>query len=133
MNAQISEHSVLLGMFELDSAGTVLYSRPESGGAAATTAAPRPDLTGRNLFEEAAHFSNASELRRRVNLFRLSGAQADSFDFTCEYEDGPVPVRVLLARIRERSNYDTTKSVLVHVRRRIHHAPAPRTGPGRAD
>lgn len=109
--------SAPLGMFELDAVGTVLYSRANADGPAGH--GPAPDLKGRNYFDEAAGFANAAELRRRVNLFRAGGAQADSFDFTCEYEDGPVPVRVLLARIRERgSGYDQTGSVLIHVRRR---------------
>jgi hypothetical protein len=38
-------------------------------------------------------------------------------DFTCDYEDGPLLVRVLFARIRERSETDVTKSILVHIRR----------------
>ena len=105
----------LLGMFELDAAGTVLYSRADAD---APTPGPAPDLTGRNFFDEAADFANAGELRRRVGLFRAGGAQADSFDFTCEYDDGPVRVRILLARIRERTDHDNTSSVLIHVRRR---------------
>jgi len=115
MSADIMSRPALLGMFELDAAGTVLYSRADADGPAD---GPAPDLTGRNFFEEAADFSNAAELRRRVNLFRAGGAQADSFDFTCEYDDGPVPVRILLARIRERTDHNNTSSVLIHVRRR---------------
>jgi hypothetical protein len=101
-------------MFELDAAGTVLYSRANADGPAG---GPAPDLKGLNYFDDA-RFGNAAELRRRVNLFRAGGAQADSFDFTCECEDGPVPVRVLLARIRERVNGYNAGSVLIHVRRR---------------
>ena len=111
MSARTLSRPALCGMFELDSAGVVLYSRVGADG-------PAPDHTGRNFFDEAADFSNAAELRRRINLFRASGAQADSFDFTCEYDDGPVPVRILLARLRERADYDNTSSVLIHVRRR---------------
>jgi hypothetical protein len=116
MSARALARPALCGMFELDAAGTVLYSRADADG---PVGGPAPDLTGRNFFEEAADFSNAAELRRRVNLFRASAAQADSFDFICEYDDGPAPVRILLARIRERADYDNnTSSVLIHVRRR---------------
>lgn len=107
--------SAPLGMFELDAAGTVLYSRANADGPAG---GPAPDLKGLNYFDDAG-FGNASELRRRVNLFRAGGAPADNFDFTCECEDGPVPVRVLLARIREHgSGYDNASSVLIHLRHR---------------
>ena len=114
MSAHTLARPVLCGMFELDASGTVIFSRVDADG---PTGGPAPDLKGRNFFDEAADFSNAAELRRRVNLFRAGAAQADSFDFTCEYDDGLVPVRILLARIRERADYDTN-SVLIHVRRR---------------
>lgn len=107
----------LFGMFELDTACTVLYSRAELDGQNGEGIAP--DLTGRALFDDSAPFSNAGELRQRINNFRSSRAQAGSFDFTCDYPDGPITVRVLLARIRERNDYDRTQSILVHIRRRL--------------
>jgi hypothetical protein len=119
MSAALSRPALLFGMFELDPSGTVLYARAEGVGEAD---AHTHGLAGHNFFDEAARFSNAGELRRRINLFRMSGAQADSFDFTCEYDDGPVRVRVLLARIRERNNHDGAESVLIHVRRGTRHA-----------
>lgn len=106
----------LLGMFELDAADTVLYSRVETEGRGDDI--PAPDLSGRSLFEGGGPFANAEELRRRINSFRTNGAQADSFDFTCEYEDGPVPVRVLMARVRECADRESTKSVLIHIRQK---------------
>jgi hypothetical protein len=106
----------LFGMFELDAADTVLYSRVEQVGRG--DGVPAPDLSGRGLFEGGGPFANAEELRRRINSFRSNGAQADSFDFTCEYDDGPVPVRVLLARVRERADREVTKSVLIHIRQK---------------
>ena len=116
MSAEVVSRPALLGMFELDASGTVLYSRADADG---PTPGHAPDHTGRNFFDEAADFSNAGELRRRVNLFRAGGAQADSFDFICECDDGPAPVRILLARIRERTGRDNDNtSVLIHVRRR---------------
>ncbi|HWS55333.1 MAG TPA: hypothetical protein VN228_14445 [Pyrinomonadaceae bacterium] len=107
----------LFGMFELDAANTVLYSRVEGDGNGSALVPP-PDLNGCALFGGVCHFANADELRQRINSFRSNGAQAASFDFTCEYDDGPVPVRVLLARVRERTDRDSTKSVLIHIRRR---------------
>jgi len=103
-------------MFELDSSNTVLYSRFEHGGLAG--GAPAPDINGTSLFEAGEPFSNSDEFRRRINSFRSNGAHADSFDFTFDYEDGPVPVRVLMARVSEGSDRGSTKSVLIHVRQR---------------
>jgi|GEM_PF-2867119 len=116
MSATVTTRQKLLGMFELDSSNTVTYSRFEGEGRVADPAAP--DIRGASLFEAAKPFSNAEEFRRRINSFRSNGAHADSFDFTFEYEDGPVSVRVLMARVRESSEADSAKSVLIHVRQR---------------
>ncbi|HWS89915.1 MAG TPA: hypothetical protein VN282_23305 [Pyrinomonadaceae bacterium] len=105
----------LFGLVELDAAGTVLYARIEADGA--TPDGVAPDYTGRNFYTEVAPFSNVVELRDRLDRFSRGTQPALSFDFTCDYEDGPVRAKVLLARIRERSQSDETKSVLVHIRR----------------
>lgn len=113
----VTQQRRLFGMFELDSTNTVLYSRVEADGRGdfVTTT----DINGHDLFNDNSPILNAGELRQRVNHFRASGAMVDSFDFTCQYDDGPVPVRVLLARVRERFDYDSTKSILIHLRRRL--------------
>jgi hypothetical protein len=103
----------LFGFFELDSANKVLYSRYERGEGPAP-----PDASGRTLFAGASLFANAEELRQRINHFRHNGAKTDSFDFECQWAGGPLPVRVLLARIYGSSGYSRTKSVLVHIRPR---------------
>lgn len=102
----------LFGILELDSAGTILYNRfePEGGCAGA-------DVTGRNFYTEVAPFRNVGEFRQQLDNFSRGTQPAHSIDFTCDYEDGPLHVRVLLARIRERSRAEATKSILVHIRR----------------
>ena len=116
MSATTHQRQKLFGMFELDSSNRVVYSRFE--GEAKGELLKAPDVNGASLFEAGAAFSNAEEFRRRINIFRSNGAQADSFDFTFEYEDGHVPVRVLLARVSESSDRGNTRSVLIHVRKR---------------
>lgn len=116
MSATTHSRRKLFGMFELDSSNRIVYSRFE--GEAGGNAVRSPEVNGASLFEAGAAFSNAEEFRRRINVFRTNSAQADSFDFTFEYEDGPVPVRVLLARVSESSDRGNTKSVLIHVRHR---------------
>ncbi len=105
----------LYGLFELDPAGTVLYARVEPDGTPRPGAAP--DYTGRNFYTEAAPFRNVAEFRGQIDAFNRGSQPAHSLSFTCDYEDGPLLVRVLLARIRERSQADATKSILVHIRR----------------
>ena len=104
----------LFGLLELDVAGTVLYSRLEGDDKLHDPAA---NVAGLNFFSEVAPFLNVEEFQQRLDTFNRSSEQANSFAFSCAYEDGAVPVRVLLARIRERSNDYRTKSLLVHIKR----------------
>ena len=104
----------LFGLFELDPAGTVLYSRIEPE--VRSDGAP-PDVSGRNFYEEVAPFENVEEFRLRVSQFASGASPADNFNFNCRYDDCALPVRVLLARVRERTSQSRTKSVLVHIRK----------------
>ena len=112
MSAKGSPARKLFGLVELDPAGTVLYTRFEPDGSPQS-----PDYTGLNFYTEVAPFSNVAEFRSHLDGFGRGSQPSLSMDFTCDYEDGPLPVRVLLARIRERSDLDVTKSILVHIRR----------------
>ena len=100
----------LLGLFELDALGKVLYYRMDSVDTS-------PDMTGHNFYDEVAPFENVEEFRRCVTDFTQGAKAADSFDFDCHYGGSDHPVRVLLARIYERLNRNNTKSVLLHIRR----------------
>lgn len=104
----------LYGLVELDQVGTILYTRFESDGAPFGSA---PDYRGLNFYTQVAPFKNVVELRDCLDSFSRGSQPAHSLDFTCDYEDGPLHVRILLARIREQSRLDVTKSVLVHIRR----------------
>ncbi|HEY0378492.1 MAG TPA: hypothetical protein VGC87_16380 [Pyrinomonadaceae bacterium] len=114
MSTSLLDQQKLFGLFELDAAGNVLYSRLEPDGDGDRVA---PDVDGRNFFEAAAAFGNAEELRRRVNNFVNSEGQAGQFHLSCQSGDGPLLVKVLLARISERSDSTRTKSILVHIRK----------------
>lgn len=104
----------LFGLYELDQTGTVLDSQLEPAGPAHGTVL---NLAGHNFFKEVVPFTNADELRCRVNAFSDSPGQIDNFTFTCECPDGPLPVRVVLARIRERAHDGHTKAILLHIRK----------------
>ena len=110
MSATLLTARDLLGLFELDDAGKILYYRMDSAGTSA-------DMTGQNFYDEVAPFENVEEFRQCVTDFTLGAKAADSFDFDCHYGGSDHPVRVLLARISERVNVHNTKSVLVHIRR----------------
>jgi hypothetical protein len=102
------------GLVELGADGTVLYSRIETDG---VRPFPATNITGRNFYSEVAPFRNVGEFQERLDSFTRGSQQADSISFICQYGDGPVRVKVLLARIRERSADAVTKSILVHIRK----------------
>ena len=114
MSSVILSQKKLFGLLELDAAGTVLYSRLEGDSNARGSAA---DVAGHNFFSEVAPFTNVEEFHLRLDAFDRSAEHALSFAFICNYEDGPAPVRVLLARIREQSDGGRTKSLLVHIKK----------------
>jgi hypothetical protein len=114
MSASLLNQQKLFGLFELDPAGNVIYARIEPDGEDHGLV---PDIAGHNFFDDVAPFGNAEELRRRIANFTKSSGQADNFHFSCQFENGPLAVKVLLARIRECANGQHTKSVLMHIRK----------------
>ena len=115
MSVSLMTTQELLGLFELDDAGKVLYYRMDSAGEPSDTS---PDIVGRNFYNEVASFENVEEFRRCVTEFTRSDTPADSFDFECRYGSSAHRVKVLLARISESANQANTKSILVYVKRR---------------
>jgi hypothetical protein len=105
----------LLGLFELDAAGKVLYYRMDSASEPSGTS---PDIVGRNFYNEVVGFENVEEFRRCVTEFTRSATAADSFEFECRYGDFAHRLKVLLARICESENRRNTKSVLVYLKRK---------------
>ncbi len=64
MSATLLTGEELLGLFELDEAGTVLYSRIEPDGEPRVAG---PDVSGRNFYEEVAPFDNVAEFLRPLS------------------------------------------------------------------
>src|ERR1041384_3417057 len=115
MSVSAMTRQELLGLFELDTAGEVLYYRKdlagEPGGASM-------DIVGQNFYNDVAGFENIEEFRQCVTEFTRSATAADSFDFECRYGGSAQRVKVLLARICESVNPNNMKSVLVYLKRK---------------
>ena len=101
----------LFGLLELDQRGTVIFSKLEGD----ERLAGAMDVVGRNFFSEVATFANIAEFRQRFETFDNDHQPSSSFMFNCDYGDGAVPVRVLLARLREDAKYPG--SVLVYIKK----------------
>ena len=69
MSVSLTTAQELLGLFELDDAGKVLYCRMDSAGEPSGTS---QDIVGHNFYNEVAHFENVDEFRRCVTEFTRS-------------------------------------------------------------
>src|SRR5829696_1306547 len=74
MSATTFQQPELLGLFELDESGTILYSRVESSPALGETFS---DPTGKNFFKEIAMFADADAMRKKLSGFRSGTSVAD--------------------------------------------------------
>lgn len=102
-----------LGLVEMDMSGTILYYNRESNDASVGNA---PDIVGRNFFTDVVPVSCSPEFRELVKRFCDSHAPSSSFNCTVPLGDRLIPVRVLLARLHERSEGSTRESVIVHIK-----------------
>jgi hypothetical protein len=100
----------LVGLFELDDSGKVLYSSLEAADGSTVRSDP---LEGFNLFADLMEFSNIQAFQQQFDHFRTAKHLTHSFDFTCEYADGPTTVRVLMARLTKAQDQRT---FLMHLR-----------------
>jgi len=117
MSSLILAPQRLFGLLELDPQGTVVFSKLEGD----EKLPGAVDLVGRNFFSEVATFLNVAEFRERFEVFDSKPEPSNSFMFNCDYEDGAVPVKVLLARLKEDTKYPG--SVLVYIKKADSKAP----------
>lgn len=101
----------LFGLFELDGAGTVLYSRIRRNN---TLIDAKPALVGRNFFDEVLPFENVGEFHRRFRNFLDSSDSSDNFIFDCRFQKSVKRIKVMLMRISE--NEGRLKFVIVDIR-----------------
>lgn len=104
----------LFGLFELDSSGTVLYSKVESGGVFDDR---KTSLAGLNFYDEVVSFKNVGEFRRHLDYFASGGSPVENFNFDCQFDDGSQPVKVRLVRVSEREYDGQAKLTIVDIRR----------------
>ena len=104
----------LFGVFELDSAGTVLYygARGERN-----LVELKLNLVGRNFFEEAATFENVSEFQRRFERFVGDSSPTDNFNFSFRSRENVTKAKVMLLHVRERDFDKSADLIVVDIRK----------------
>lgn len=118
MNSNSLLTPIPYGLMELNEAGTVIYYKSENKG---LFAGPETEIIGRNFFTDIAVVAEAKDFQSQIREFRRGHMPARSFNFTFESKHHRLPVRVLLARIHERSttgSLESAESVFVHIRPR---------------
>ncbi len=105
------------GIFELDSAGTVLYTRYLRISEPFNENTENINPVGQNFFEQIADFENVTEFRRRFKNFVGSRQSAENFLFECRFTDESVPVRVMMMRARETNETKTADIVILDIRK----------------
>jgi hypothetical protein len=113
LEKEIDPQTFPFGLFELDADWTVLYYKPDSRDTADNGDS---GFVGRNLLTEIPALALAREFQDRLNDFRKSHAPADSFHYTFSSERGQIQMKILLARLHERSGQDSIESILLHIR-----------------
>lgn len=102
----------IFGLFELDTAGTVMYSKVDPH---TSSVNPATSLIGRNFFDELASFENVAEIHQRFRYFAKGSDAAEKFTFTYLYERQPVAVKVMLMQISQREYDERGKVIIVDI------------------
>src|ERR1044072_4678800 len=115
MNLASTLTTVDLGaLFELDAEGTVVYSRLRRN---REMFEPEPRVVGQNFFEEVAAFENIDDFRRRFMYFVKGSSSIENFNFDFKFEKNAVPVRVMLVRVSEHDHSESSRLVIVDIRK----------------
>lgn len=104
----------VFGCFELDAAGTVLYTKVEADG---IFGKPQTSIVGHNFFDVVAPFGNSAEFRSRFNRFISSHNTAENFIFDYAAENAGMKAKVFLTLVNERELNDRRQLIFVDIRK----------------
>ena len=102
------------GLFELDTEGTVVYSRLRKNKDWYET---EPGVVGCNFFDEIAQFENVEDFRRRFRYFVKGQNTIENFNFDFRFQENAVPMRVMLVRVSENGQNERSDLVIVDIRK----------------
>jgi len=99
----------IVGWFELDHHGTVLYYRPVIGNGLGNSV---PQLVGKDFFGEVMGSPGSDSLRRHFRSFVTSERPVENFVFDCFRDNETVKTKVSMTRGHE-SNSDHTEGIII--------------------
>jgi hypothetical protein len=106
----------IFGIYELDTAGTILYLRPHENNP--PMAADR-SIVGRNFFEAIEVSENAGWVRDHIKNFMSGQVSVDSFIFEGFDETAPVKTRILMTRGHETRDDALCAIVIMDIKKHI--------------
>jgi hypothetical protein len=101
--------SEIIGLYELDQNGTVLYRRLPDG----ATSAAGAGVVGKDFFSEAVPMQNADDLRRHFRRFVTSDRAVDNFIFDCELAGETIKTRICMTRGHESNSESNSASIVI--------------------
>lgn len=112
--SEIEKLANVCGLFELDAAGTIMYSKVLADN---FTFNQSKKFVGSNFFDDLVQFDNVEDFRNRFRSFLQSADPIDKFNFTCHFNQSPVELKVMLTYVHEREYNGNSKLVIVDIRK----------------
>lgn len=105
--------SSVCGLYELDTNGTILYSRPKSTGKIEKADA---ETNGRNFFDDFFIGQNSEALRYRFQRFVKEGNSTENFKFDFVRSDETFPLKIMLVRAADTGGAENKDLIFLEVR-----------------
>ena len=107
-----AESSIPFGLFELDSAGTVIHYSPRKP---EETNARKESIVGRNFFNDLLTVTEAYDLKTRFHTFMAEGSSVERFTVNFPFMCGSIKVQIVMAHITEKSECGRKQFALVRL------------------
>ena len=112
-NSSVLTHPPFLGFYELETDGTVVYSRMRRDGEFEKATSL---LVGRNFFDEVLVCPNSDIFRRRFRRFVTDTATHENFIFEYVLSESIIPLKIMLMRITENNCSKCQSLIIVDIR-----------------
>ena len=105
--------SEFLGFYELDTDGTIVYSRIRRDGEFEKATSL---FVGRNFFDDILVCQNSEVFRRRFRRFVCDSAAHENFIFEYVLSESIIPLKIMLMRITENIGSKCQSLIIVDIR-----------------
>ncbi len=100
------------GLFELDSAGTVIHYSPQKH---EKVNAQKENIVGRNFFDDLIAVAEASDLKTRFHAFMAEGSSVERFTVNFPFIESIIKVQIVMAHITEQSENGRKQFALIRL------------------